>query len=188
MDEQNINNNSNRNNHFFNQESLGPYINNHSYGAALNLLSNNDFDENLLTVDLDIEELLECDDIEQTAFINSSKQLLSVIDNVINCIDDRINTKRHNFYGNGANGYYANANNGLGFSQDEYGLGSFSQKNAFMQGGYHKHQSQSTFMGGAGSNKNLDSRNMMMRSGAIDGRSTGAADNFDKTRKISVLY
>jgi hypothetical protein len=28
----------------------------------------------------------------------------------------------------------------------------------------------------------------IMRSGAIDGRSTGAADNFDKTRKISVLY
>jgi hypothetical protein len=42
-------------------------------------------------------------------------------------------------------------------------------------------------MGGPGSNKNLDSRNIM-RSGAIDGRSTGAADNFDKTRKISVLY
>jgi hypothetical protein len=56
--------------------------------------------------ELDIDELLECDDIEQTAFINSSKHLLSVIDNVIGCIDDRINSKRHNFYGAGANNYY----------------------------------------------------------------------------------
>ncbi len=33
----------------------------------------NDFDDNLLMDELDIDELLECDDIEQNAFINSSK-------------------------------------------------------------------------------------------------------------------
>lgn len=72
--------------------------------------------------DLDIDELLECDDIEQTAFINSSKHLLSVIDNVINSIDDRINTKRHNFYGNGATGYYGGNHHS---GNDEYGVGSY---------------------------------------------------------------
>ena len=44
---------------------------------------NNEFEEHLLMDELDIDELLECEDIEQTAFISSSKQLLSVLDNVI---------------------------------------------------------------------------------------------------------
>ena len=44
----------------------------------------------LMLEDLDIDDLLECEDIEQSAFINSSKQLLNVLDNVISCIDDRI--------------------------------------------------------------------------------------------------
>lgn len=56
--------------------------------------SPNEFEENLLMDDLDIDEILECEDIESTAFISSSKQLLSVLDNVINCIDDRINSKK----------------------------------------------------------------------------------------------
>ena len=43
--------------------------------------------------DLDIDELLECDDIESNAFISSSKQLLSVIDNMIVSIDDRLRFK-----------------------------------------------------------------------------------------------
>lgn len=41
--------------------------------------------------DIDIDEIIDADDIESTAFISSSKQLLNVIDNVISCIDDRIN-------------------------------------------------------------------------------------------------
>jgi hypothetical protein len=49
--------------------------------------------------ELDLDELIDCDDIESTVFISSSKQLLSVIDNVINSIDDRINTKRLGYYG-----------------------------------------------------------------------------------------
>lgn len=52
--------------------------------------------------ELDIDDLLECEDIESTAFISSSKHLLSVLDNVINCIDDRISYKKagvHNYYG-----------------------------------------------------------------------------------------
>ena len=54
--------------------------------------------------DLDIDELLECDDIESNAFISSSKSLLSVIDNMITSIDDRIRYKRNvggNYYGGG---------------------------------------------------------------------------------------
>ena len=78
------------------------------------LSSHNDFDENLLMDDLDIDELLECDDIEQTAFISSSKQLLSMLDNVISSIDDRINIKRSNYYG----GYFAGNN---AYNVDEYG-------------------------------------------------------------------
>ena len=50
--------------------------------------------------ELDIDELLESEDIESTAFISSSKQLMSVLDNVISCIDDRINIKRTGYYGN----------------------------------------------------------------------------------------
>ena len=68
-----------------------------------------DFDDNLLGMgmdDLDIDELLECDDIEQTAFFNSSKQIMNVLENVIGMLDDKINSKRHNFYGGGAAGYY----------------------------------------------------------------------------------
>lgn len=60
--------------------------------------------------ELDIDELLECDDIEQSALFNSSKQLLSVIDNVIGNIDDRINYKRKAFYGAGVNGQYTGHN------------------------------------------------------------------------------
>lgn len=140
------------------------------------------FDENMLMDDLDIDELLECDDIEQTAFINSSKHLLSVIDNVICSIDDRINSKRQNFYGGGATGYYG-ANMGgvngpmmMGGHEDFAGMGSFSQKNNYMGGGagYHKNHT----VGHHGDNKNL----MGLSRGSV------AADNFDKTRKISVLY
>lgn len=57
--------------------------------------------------DLDIDELIECDDYESTAFISSSKQLMSVIDNVINCIDDRINYKKSIY--NGGGNYYGGA-------------------------------------------------------------------------------
>ena len=56
----------------------------------------------LMLEDLDIDDLLECEDIEQSAFINSSKQLLNVLDNVISCIDDRISQKRSVFYGGAA--------------------------------------------------------------------------------------
>ncbi len=59
--------------------------------------AHNEFEENMLMEDYDFDDLLECDDIEQTAFISSSKQLLSVLDNVINCIDDRINFKKHQY-------------------------------------------------------------------------------------------
>jgi hypothetical protein len=69
----------------------GPYS--YSYTGLV------DFDENLLMDDLDLDEIIECDDIEQTAIINSSRQLLNVIDNMITSIDDRINYKRHAFYG-----------------------------------------------------------------------------------------
>jgi len=44
--------------------------------------------------DIDIEEILESEDIEQTAMINSSRNLLSVIDNMISCIDDRLNLRK----------------------------------------------------------------------------------------------
>ena len=44
--------------------------------------------------DIDIEEILECEDIEQTAMINSSRNLLNVIDNMIACIDDRLNSRK----------------------------------------------------------------------------------------------
>lgn len=89
----------------------GPYMNGMSYGGLggvvglNNLMGQNDFDDNLLMLeDLDIDDLLECEDIEQSAFLNSSKQLLHVIDNVISCIDDRINYKRSVFYGGGSGG------------------------------------------------------------------------------------
>ncbi len=60
--------------------------------------------------DLDIDDLLECEDIESTAFISSSKQLLSVIDNLVNCIDDRISYKKGS--ANNNNAYYATRNGG----------------------------------------------------------------------------
>lgn len=64
--------------------------------------------------DLDIDELLECDDIEQTAFISSSKQLLKVVDNLISGIDERLSYKRSGYYG----GYYS----GVGqYQQEDYG-------------------------------------------------------------------
>lgn len=53
--------------------------------------------------ELDIDELLECDDIEQTAFISSSKHLLKAFDNIISGIDNHINQKRS---GAGVSGYY----------------------------------------------------------------------------------
>jgi hypothetical protein len=73
--------------------------------------------------ELDIDELLECDDIESNAFINSSKQLLNVLDNVINCIDDRINYKRNAFYGGAGSSYYGGAGTTAapGYTHDEYG-------------------------------------------------------------------
>ena len=43
--------------------------------------------------DLDIDELLDCDDIEQSAFINSSKYLLAAFDNIVNSIDERLSSK-----------------------------------------------------------------------------------------------
>lgn len=92
---------------------MGPYITSQSYGGALQLLTTqNEFDENLLMDDLDIDELLDSDDIESNAFISSSKQLLSVIDNMITSIDDRIRYKKGPYYGNvGANYYYGGNNN-----------------------------------------------------------------------------
>lgn len=83
--------------------------------------------------DLDIDELLECDDIEQTAFISSSKQLLKVVDNLITGIDDRLSYKRGGNYG----GYFGGAGS---FIPDEYGPGQgFNYQNGLY--GYHKHQS-----------------------------------------------
>ena len=58
------------------------------------ILGPNEFEEHLLMDDYDIDDLLECDDIEMTPFMSSSKQLMSVIDNVINCLDEKINAKR----------------------------------------------------------------------------------------------
>lgn len=51
--------------------------------------------------DLDIDELIECNDIESNAFISSSKQLLSEIDKMIGSIDDIIRYKRTGFMGSG---------------------------------------------------------------------------------------
>ena len=55
--------------------------------------------------DLDIDELLDCDDIEQSAFINSSKYLLAAFDNIVNSIDERLSSKN-------AQGNY-NVNSGM---------------------------------------------------------------------------
>lgn len=110
--------------------------------------------------DLDIDELLECDDIEQTAFISSSKHLLKVFDNLICGIDDRINQKRSGaYYG----GYYGGGN----YHQENYNHG-------YDMYGYHKQQSQSHHFNNMGSHNG--------------GNLAGPADSFDKTRKISVLY
>jgi len=40
--------------------------------------------------DDDIEELLDCDDIESTAFISSSKHLMNIIDNTLFALDERL--------------------------------------------------------------------------------------------------
>ena len=80
----------------------GPYFGGMSYGGNTlgNLIGQTEFDDNMLMLEeLDIDDLLECEDIEQTAFINSSKQMLHVIDNVISCIGDRINFQRSALYG-----------------------------------------------------------------------------------------
>ncbi|MFS8159142.1 MAG: hypothetical protein ACMG6E_02805, partial [Candidatus Roizmanbacteria bacterium] len=99
--------------------------------------------------ELDIDDLLECEDIESTAFISSSKQLLSVIDNLVNCIDDRISYKKgntnNNAYFAGRNGgYYGGA--GSGYHQEDLGSsgGMGIHFNNNLDGGYrHKHQGQS---------------------------------------------
>lgn len=138
-----------------------------SANGIQSLQQHNEFEENLLMDDLDIDELLECEDVEQTAFISSSKQLLSVIDNVINCIDDRINYKKHSYYGN----FY-------GFQGEDFGPGTNNVHFNNNLYGYHKHQSQST---------SLNHFNPSMNANA-KGRNNVGADGFDKTRKISVLY
>ena len=104
----------------------GPYLAGMSYGGGLTnlMMGQNDFDDNMLMLeDLDIDDLLECEDIEQSAFINSSKQLLSVLDNVISCIDDRISSKRSVFYGGGGQhegDYYMQGSNFLGYGGNSY--------------------------------------------------------------------
>ncbi len=62
--------------------------------AAAAMLGPNEFEEHLLMDDFDIDVLLDCEDIEMTPFLRSSKQLMSVIDNVIGCIDEKINFRR----------------------------------------------------------------------------------------------
>ena len=89
----------------------------------------------MLMDDLDIDDLLECDDIESTAFISSSKQLLSVLDNVINCIDDRINYKKAAAVGGGA-GYYG----GLygSYQQEDFNLLGGNNSLSYTGGYQHK--------------------------------------------------
>lgn len=76
-----------------------------------------------------------------------------MLDNVLNSIDERINSKRNNFYGAGSANYgpYSNIN-------------------------YHGGQMQT------GHSRGINHDNLM-RGGPANG-----PDNFDKTRKISVLY
>eukprot|EP00347_Sterkiella_histriomuscorum_P023069 403336069 len=174
-------------NHY--QQPNPKFLNNQSqsYGQTFNMINYNnlnlqthpEFDENLLMDDLNIDELLECDDIEQTAFINQSRYLISAFDSMISSIDDRINSKRQNFYGAGATGYYGGNNfapNGPS-GHDDFGMGSFSHKNTNFMGansGYHQ-------------NQNLHHNEKANMMGGLN-RGSMAADNFDKTRKISVLY
>ncbi len=42
----------------------------------------------------DLDDLLDCDDIEQSSFMNSSRQIFNVIDNLLVSIDERIGQKR----------------------------------------------------------------------------------------------
>lgn len=49
---------------YLQQEPLGNYEAGYSYGGAFNAFNNTDFDDNLLMDELDIDEILECDDIE----------------------------------------------------------------------------------------------------------------------------
>jgi hypothetical protein len=168
------------NNHHNYYEGMAPYITGGA-GGVLNMPTHHEYDDHLLMMDeLDIDELLECDDIEQTAFINSSKHLLSVIDTVISSIDDRISYKRQNYYGPGHSGYYGAHNNAAPGYDHHHG------------GGYHKQSSQSTaplnnhsrptnHHGGGGRMSNAANSNNKVK---VDGNSVG----FDKTRKISVLY
>jgi len=55
-----------------------------------------EFNDHMLLMgnDDDLEELLDCDDIEQTAFIGSSKHLMNIIDHTLSCIDERLAYKR----------------------------------------------------------------------------------------------
>ena len=55
--------------------------------------------------DDDIEELLDCDDIESTAFISSSKHLMNIIDNTLFALDERLQYKR------ASHGYAPSVNN-----------------------------------------------------------------------------
>lgn len=119
------------------------YLAGYPIGGGLQILqSHNEFEENLLMDDLDIDDLLECEDIESTAFISSSKQLLSVIDNLVNCIDDRISYKK-----GGGNGYFATRNGGYfggagsGYHQEDFAPGSAGgiQFNNNLDGYRHKH-------------------------------------------------
>jgi hypothetical protein len=140
----------------------------------------NEFEENLLLDDLDIDELIECDDIEQTAFLSSSKQLMSVIDNVLTCIDDRISQKRS------GSGYYMGGQMYYGYNQDEYG-GSHSHFNNNLYGYHKQQQSQSTSIHHYGNER---SSGVGGRGAGNMGHGHGSSNNegFDKTRKISVLY
>ena len=120
--------------------------------------------------ELDIDELLECEDIEQTAFISSSKQLLSVLDNVINCIDDRINLKRTGYYGNYIGG-------GAGYDE----LGGTSTGPG--------HMIHSNLYGGTGQHSKGPSKGRNTVAVTESGAGLkGQERDFDKQRKISVLY
>jgi hypothetical protein len=118
-----------------------------------------DYDEQLLMDDLDLEELMECEDIELNPFFSQGKHVMSILDNVICSLDDRINYKRSGFYGG-----YGNST-GI-YGAEEYGAGSFNT--AF--GGY-KGNNQSSH----GLIKN-------------NGHGMNAAEKFDKQRTVSLLY
>jgi hypothetical protein len=139
--------------------------------------------------ELDIDDLLECEDIESTAFISSSKQLLSVIDNLVNCIDDRISYKKGNtnnnaYFATRNGGYYGGA--GSGYHQEDFAPGSAGiHFNNNLDGGYrHKHQGQSISVH---NNNHFNNPISHSNKGGRSGPSNGA-EGFEKNRKISVLY